>query len=39
MIVKGNEEVLDIIQTHEILSGPDCSEIEENKEQFVTIWK
>ena len=29
--IKSNEEVFKIIQTHEILSGSDCSEIEENK--------
>ena len=29
--VKSNEEVFEIIQTHEILSESDCSEIKENK--------
>ena len=34
--VKSNEEVFKMIQTHEILSESDCSEIEENKAEFVT---
>ena len=33
--VKSNEEVFEMIQTHEILSESDCSEIEENKAEFV----
>ena len=34
--VKSNEEVFEMIQTHEIFSESDCSEIEENKAEFVT---
>ena len=37
MRVKSNEEVFEMIQIHEILSKLDCSEIEENKAEFVTI--
>ena len=34
--VKSNKEVFEMIQTHEILSESDCSEIEESKEEFAT---
>ena len=37
MRVKSNEEVIEMIQTHEILSESDCSESEENKSEFVII--
>ena len=37
--VKSNEEVFEIIQIYEILSESDCSEIEVNKAEFVTIFK
>ena len=36
MRVQSNEKVFEMIQTHEILSESDCSEIEENKTGFVT---
>ena len=35
MRVKSNEEVYKIIQTHEIFSESDCSEMEENEIEFV----
>ena len=35
MIVKSIEEVFEMIQTYEILSKSDCSEIEEIKAEFV----
>ena len=34
MRVKSNEEGFEMIQIHEIFSESDCSEIEENKEEF-----
>ena len=37
MRVKSNIEVFEMIQTHEILSKSNCSEVEENKAKFVTI--
>ena len=36
MRVKSNEEIFDMIQTHEILSESDCYGIEEDKAEFVT---
>ena len=37
--VKSNEEVFEMIQTHETFFESDRSEIEENKRKFVTIFK
>ena len=37
MRVKSNIEVFEMIQTHEILSKSNFSEVEENKAKFVTI--
>ena len=36
MRVKSNEEVFDMIQTHEILSESDCYGIEDDKAEYVT---
>ena len=37
--VKSKEEVFEIIQAHEIHSESDCSEIEENKTEFVIVFE